>query len=111
MTVTVESYGQAIVLHYKGELTVDSLEAFKKAVDHHLQEEHVRDVVLDFEAAPFVDSAAFEYLLDLQDLLNERMGQIKLAGLDENLAKILEITRLDSAFQRFENVSEAVNTM
>ena len=111
MSVTAESYGQSVVLCCKGELTADSLEGFKKAVDRQLQEPQVRDLVLDLEAVIAVDSAALEYLLDLQDLLNDRSGQIKLTGLTENFAKILEITRLDNAFQRFDSVPEAVKVM
>jgi anti-anti-sigma factor len=111
VNITAECYGQSVILNCKGELTVDSLEAFRQAVEHQLEESHVRDVVLNFEAVVFVDSAGMEYLLDLQEMLNDRLGQVKLVGLDENVSKILEITRLDSAFERFSNVSDAVRTM
>lgn len=111
MNVTVETYGQSIVLNCKGELTVDSLDAFRRAVDHQVTEDQVRDLVLNFEQVPFVDSAGLECLLDLQELLSERMGQVKLAKLDENVAKIMEITRLDSAFDRFDDINQAVKAM
>lgn len=111
MQITAESYGHAVILNCKGELTVDSLDALKKAVDHQLQEEDIRDVVLNFEEVPLVDSAALEYLLELQEKLAERLGQIKLARLDENLSKIMEITRLASAFDRYEDLSDAVKTI
>lgn len=111
MNVTVETYGQSIVLNCKGELTVDSLDAFRRAVDHQVTEDQVRDLVLNFEQVPFVDSAGLEYLLELQELLAERMGQVKLAKLDENVAKIMEITRLDSAFDRFDDINQAVKAM
>ena len=111
MNVTAESYGQAVVLNCKGELTADSLEAFRHAVEHQLREPQVRDLVLNFEEVPFVDSAALEYLLDLQEQLAERMGQVKLAKLDENVAKILEITRLEGLFERFDDLAEVIKTM
>ena len=111
MNITAESYGQAVVLNCKGELTADSLDAFKRAVDHQLQDAQVRDLVLNLEEVPFLDSEALEYLLDLQERLSERLGQVKLARPDENVSKILEITRLDNAFETFEDVSEAVKTV
>ncbi|OPX21804.1 MAG: hypothetical protein B1H04_06030 [Planctomycetales bacterium 4484_123] len=111
MNVTAESYGQAVVLNCKGELTADSLEAFKHAVEHQLREGQVRDLILNLEEVPFVDSAALEYLLELQEKLAEQMGQVKLAKLDENVAKILEMTRLGGLFERFEDLSEAIKTM
>ena len=111
MNVTTERYGQAAILNCKGELTVDSVEAFKRVVEHQLEDNQVRDVVLNLQEAPFVDSAALEYLLDLQERLSERLGQVKLVGLDENLVKIFEITRLDNAFEHCPDVSEAVKTI
>lgn len=111
MQITAESYGQAVILNCKGELTADSLEAFRRAVEHQLAEEKVRDLVLNFEEVPFLDSAALEYLLELQAALADRLGQVKLARLDENLRKIMEITRLESAFERYDDLSEAVRTV
>ena len=111
MQITAESYGQAVILNCKGELTADSLEAFRRAVEHQLAGEQVRDLVLNFEEVPFLDSAALEYLLALQATLADRLGQVKLARLDENLRKILEITRLESAFERYDDLSEAVRTV
>jgi len=111
MNVTVETYGQSIVLNCKGELTADALEAFRTAVEHQLTEDQVRDLVLNFEQVPFIDSSGLEYLLELQEKLTERLGQVKLARLEANVAKILEITRLDSAFDRFDDINQAVKAM
>jgi len=108
MTVHAESYGHAVILIVEGELTVDSLEAFKKAVEHQLESKEVIDLAIDLEKVPFIDSAALEYLLDLQELLAERLGQVKLVRPDVNTRKILEITRLESAFEIFADVAEAV---
>jgi anti-anti-sigma factor len=124
MNVNAESYGQAVILNCKGELTSDSLSVLKQAVEHQLAEaspnakdgvgglrSQVRDVVLNLEQVPFIDSAALEYLLELQQRLLERQGQVKLAAMDENVAKILEITRLESSFERFAELTQAVKTV
>jgi anti-anti-sigma regulatory factor len=39
------------------------------------------------------------------------MGQVKLLRCDENVRKILEITRLESSFEVFTDVHEAVKTI
>ena len=121
MKITEENYGQATLLICSGEMTADSLDAFRAAVE---QIEHrfgdrtdqpdgadAGDLVLNLEDVPFVDSAGLEYLLDLQERFAEKLGRVKLTNLNENVAKILEVTRLDNTFERFENVSEAVKTM
>ena len=110
MSITVESYGHSVLLNIKGELTEDTLAAFNQEVDRQLQEKDVIDLVLNMENVPFIDSNAMEYLLDLQDRLAERMGQVKLLRCDENVRKILEITRLESSFEIFKDIHEAVKT-
>jgi len=119
MKITKENYGQAVILVCSGELTDDSLDAFRHAVEQIKQRndegsdqpDAVADLVLDFEAVPFIDSAGLEYLLDLQEKFAEKLGRIKLANLNENIAEILKITRLDNAFERFKDVPDAVKAV
>jgi len=84
MDLSAESYGRAVILNVKGELTEDSLEAFRRIVEHHLDNKEVIDLVLNMAEVPFIDSAALEYLLDIQERLAAKVGQIKLANCDEN---------------------------
>lgn len=111
MNIQAESYGHAVILILEGELTADSLEAFKQTVDHQLGRKGVIDLVLNMEKVPFVDSAALEYLLDLQELLTERLGRVKFVKADESIRKILEITRLESTFEVFDGIPSAVKVM
>jgi anti-anti-sigma factor len=111
MNISAESYGQAVILNLQGEFTEDSLGAIKQAVEHHLAAEGVIDLVLNLEKVFFIDSAALEYLLDLQDALIQRMGQVRLLKCDPNVRKILEITRLEATFQICSEVAEAVKSI
>jgi anti-sigma B factor antagonist len=111
MNVSAESYGHAVVLNLKGELTADSLSAVRQAVDHQLDTEGVVDLVLNLEDVPFIDSASLAYLLDLQATLNERFGQVRLLKCDENVRKILEITRLETSFDICKDAAEAIKAM
>ena len=111
MNVTAESYGRTVLLNLNGELNEDAVSVLRQAVEHQLAAQDVIDVVLNMEQVPFIDSAALEYLLDIQDALIERLGQVKLANCDENMKKILEMTRLDNDFEVFSEVAEAVKTI
>jgi anti-anti-sigma factor len=108
VNISAESYGHAVILILKGDLVEDSIAAFRKAVDHQLENKDVVDIVVNLHDVPFVDSAALENLLDLQDQLAERMGQVRLVKCHPDVRKILEITRLDAAFEIFADVPEAV---
>jgi anti-sigma B factor antagonist len=111
MNIRVESYGHAVILNPKGDLTEDILGALNQAVRHQLEDPEVVDIVINLEGVSFVDSAALEYLLDLQDTMAERLGQVKLAKVDENVMTILEITRLRSSFEVYQDIPEAVKAI
>jgi anti-anti-sigma factor len=108
MNVSAESYGHAVILNLKGELVEDTVAVFQQAVDHQLAGKDVIDLVLNLHEVPFLDSAALEYLLDLQDRLAERLGQVRLVRCNPDVRKILEITRLDSTFEIFEDIPDAI---
>jgi anti-anti-sigma factor len=97
MDIKVERYGQAANLACKGDLNEDSLEVFSKEVDTHLAA-GAADLILDLAEVGFIDSAGLECLLGLQDRLAENRGQVTLTNVNENVAKVLEITRLDKTF-------------
>jgi len=111
MNVTAESYGRTVLLNVNGELNEDALNAFQQVVDHQMATQDIVDIVVNMEQVPFIDSAALEYLLDLQDKLVERLGQVKLVKCDENVQKILEMTRLTNDFEVFNDIAEAVKTI
>lgn len=111
MNITAESYGHAVMLIVSGDLTEDSLSTFQKAVEHQLRGKEVADLVLNLEGVPFIDSAGLEYLLDTQESLSARMGQIKLVKCDQNVKKILEITGLASTFEQCDKVDEALKAI
>ena len=108
MNINAETYGRAVVLNVAGDLTSDGLSALQETIMHHLERKEVVDVVLNMAEAPFMDSAVLEYLLDLQDSLCGTFGSIRFVNCDDNVRKILEVTRLDSAFGLFDSVDEAI---
>ena len=58
----------------------------------------------------FIDGAGLEKLLWARDYCHENHCQLKLAGLDENCEKILEVTRLANEFDRYVELAEAVKS-
>jgi len=111
MNITTESYGHAVILILKGEFTEDVIGAVRQGVDHQLNSDEVVDIVFNMAGVPFIDSAGLEYLLDLQDRLAERFGQVKLVRPDENVMQILEFTRLRSTFEVYKETHEAVKSI
>jgi len=109
MNISCEEYDQIAVISIDGELSQDTVEAFKNTVQEALEEGRISFVV-NFEKVSLVDSEGLEALLWLKDQCQEGGGQVKLAALDEISAKILAITRIDRAFETHNEVIQAVKS-
>lgn len=110
MKIAHEDYDQLSVLTIRGDLTLDHTEALKSAAMERLARQ-TRDFVLDITAMDFIDSKGLEMLLWLQEQAGERLGQIRLAGKSDNVAKILEMTRLANRFDSHPDLEAAIKSL
>lgn len=110
MKLTHETYDRISVIGVSGDLTVDDMERFRQLIEEQLSGE-ARDFVFDLSSADFLDSAALEALLWVQDQADERLGQVRLASATENVQRILHITRLDKHFDAHEDVDGALKSL
>jgi len=109
MQITVEQYGDISALKVKHELSVDNVQQFRKHAERQLSD-GVRRFVLDLEETLFVDSEGLEAFLWLRDECENifEVAGVKVASPDDNVRKILEMTRLDKDFEIYSTVAEAV---
>lgn len=111
MPTRVEEYDHIAVLAPTGELHGDEVIELRKKVDELIDQRQIVDMVLDLDACPFVDSEALETLLWIQRRCEDLFGHAKLANLDENVKKILEMTRLEPRFDCCDDLAAALKTM
>ena len=109
MRVRTQDYNDVTVVVLQGELDADLTELLQNTVTN-IVAKHKVGIVLDLSAVGFIDSQGLELLLWVRDYCRQNKTQLRLAGLDENCAKILEVTRLGSAFDRYAELAEAVKS-
>lgn len=110
MKIETQNYNDVTVIELQGEFTAESDKAFQDTVTSVVAG-GAKGIVLDMSTVIFADSPSLEQLLWLRDYCNENSRQLRLAGLDENCAKILEITRLGPQFDTYEELAEAVKSI
>jgi anti-anti-sigma factor len=110
MNIRCDDYDHVSVLSISGEFNTDSVEGFRAQVDERLQKK-VRFFVVDLQQTTSFDSKGLEALVWVQEQCDERLGTVRLCNPDETCRKILQVTRLDSRFDVFADVAEAVKTM
>ena len=111
MAVKCEDYGNVCVISVGGDLAGEISGELKRAIDARVDQHRIVDFVVDFEKAGFIDSEGLESLLWIKRRSEDLFGQVKLANLDDNCRKILEITRLEHRFECHGDLAGALKTM
>jgi anti-sigma B factor antagonist len=109
MRIRTQDYNNVTVIEIQGELDGDFAEQLQNTISDVINTNKT-GIVLDMRGVGFIDSKGLEQLLWARDYCNENKRGIRIAGLDENCAKILEITRLDNEFDHYAELSEAVKS-
>jgi anti-anti-sigma factor len=111
MAVKCDEYNQICVMSLDGEFTADNTALARKQLEESIDKKQIIDFVIDFEKIGFVDSEGLETLLWMKRRCEDLFGRFKLANLDENCRKILEMTRLDHRFEHHPDLPSALKTM
>jgi len=109
MKVKIQDYSNVTVIELQGELDGDVAEMFKNTITEVIAR-HKTCIVFDMSGVGFIDSEGLEQLLWSRDYCNENKRELRLAGLDENCLRILEITQLESEFDHYSELTEAVKS-
>lgn len=109
MRIQWQDYNEVTVIDLRGEVDGELTEPLRGAVTEIAGNQRA-GIVLDMSNVSFVDSQGLELLLWVRDYCRQNKIQLRLAGLDENCRKILEITRLQDEFDCHAELSQAVKS-
>lgn len=110
MKISHHNYEYVCVLTISGEYTADDVDAFHRVVADRL-DAGSKHFLIDCEHLEFVDSAGLESWLRLQERIGDRAGQVRLIKPDDNMRKVLEMTRLERAFEAHPTLEAAVRSV
>jgi len=111
MSVVCQEYGKVGVVTLNGDLVGDESAVVRQSVTDFMARQQLFDFILDFQGCGFVDSQGLETMLWLKSKADELFGCVKLINLDENVLKILEITRLYPKFECTQDLASALKMM
>jgi len=110
MRIHWQDYNDVTVVEIQGEVDEEMAEPLKNAITEVIARPKA-GIVLNLSDVSFLDSQGLELLLWVRDYCRQNKTQLRLAGLDENCEKILEITRLRDEFDRHAELAEAVKSL
>lgn len=90
-----------------GQLIVANRQDLKQVVQDAL-DGGARKLLLDFTPTAYIDSSGLGALVSINKKVREVGGTLRLAGLNEDLRSLFELTKLDSLFAISETAAEAL---
>jgi anti-sigma B factor antagonist len=98
MTFTLTKHRQGVVVvAVEGQLIVGNRQDLKQKVLDAL-DGGARKFVVDFSKTGYIDSSGLGVLVSLSKKIREQGGELRLAGLNEDLQTLFELTKLDTLF-------------
>lgn len=107
MGFTVSQSDSVTVVDVEGQLIVGNRQELKQKVLEEL-EDGARKVVVDFTHTGYIDSSGLGVLVSLSKKIREQGGELRLAGLNEDLRTLFELTKLDTLFEIADTREEAL---
>ncbi len=96
-----------VVIGVDGQLIVGNRHELKEKVQSAVDAGD-RKVLIDFSDTGYIDSSGLGALVSLSKKLREGDGELRLAGLNEDLRTLFELTKLDTLFKIDASPEEAL---
>jgi anti-sigma B factor antagonist len=105
------SAGDVVILELHGHLVFDEGDRALREYVRKLAAEGRRSILIDLGDVSYIDSGGVGTLVQLYTELTNLGGQLKLLHPSPHSERVLEITRLVSVFEIFEDEEEALRSM
>jgi anti-sigma B factor antagonist len=99
--------GGVVVVEVDGQLIVGNRQELKQKVLDAL-EEGDKKFLIDFSKTGYIDSSGLGVLVSLSKKIRDEGGDLRLAGLNDDLKTLFELTKLDTLFAITDSASEAL---
>jgi anti-sigma B factor antagonist len=96
-----------VIIGVDGQLIVGNRHELKQKVMDAV-EAGERKVLIDFTETGYIDSSGLGALVSLSKKLRDTGGELRLAGLNEDLRTLFELTKLDSLFNIADTAEQAL---
>jgi len=96
-----------VVVGVDGQLIVGNRQELKQRILDAL-EAGGRKFLIDFTATGYIDSSGLGVLVSLSKKIRDQGGDLRLAGLNEDLKTLFELTKLDTLFAIADSPVEAL---
>jgi anti-sigma B factor antagonist len=99
--------GGVTVVEVDGQLIVGNRHELKDMIQAALDRGE-RKLLVDFSRTGYIDSSGLGALVSISKRIRESTGELRLAGLNDDLRSLFELTKLDTLFTITETPEQAL---
>ncbi len=107
MKLNFEKKENIIIVHLEGRFDVYVSEEHEKAISLLLADELSSHLILELQAVEYLTSSGIGMFVTIMNKLKQRERKMAICGLNEIVAKILEVVEMAEFFPVFKNEDEA----
>lgn len=112
MEYKFEKFDKYTLLNLQGDRLINTVAAvIKSEIFKLFNEEGSVNLIIDMSSVKYVDSSGLSVLLIANRLAEEAGGMLVLAGLNDQVRKIIDICRLGNIFNMLPTVTESIEAV
>ena len=105
--ITTQAPNNVTLVTVEGQLIVANRHELKQIVQDGV-DQGARRFVIDFTPTAYIDSSGLGALVSMSKRVRQAGGDLRLAGLNEDLRSLFELTKLDTLFSISNTAAEAI---
>lgn len=110
LRITSRQVGEAVVIEMSGRITVGEGNLLLREMVGNLAESGKKNIVLNLGEVTYVDSAGLGELVKTHTTIRNLQGEVKLVNLSKRVKELLQMTKLSSVFDIYEDEASAIGS-
>lgn len=107
MKSQVEYVSEIAVIRFSGELTIHNAHKVRAQIEGEIVKGY-RRIIIELEQVTYMDSTALGMLVAIYKTARNENQKVIIAGVNENLRRLLSLTRLNTFFVVYDTCQEAI---
>ncbi|HKW18810.1 MAG TPA: STAS domain-containing protein [Terriglobales bacterium] len=110
LRITSRVVGEAVVIDMSGRITVGEGNLLLREMVENVAESGKKNIVLNLGEVTYMDSSGLGELVKTHTTIRNIEGEVKLVNLSKRVAELLQMTKLSSVFDIYEDEASAIGS-
>ncbi|MFN4244685.1 MAG: STAS domain-containing protein [Brevinematia bacterium] len=107
----LDTIGDIDIVRLEGTINVQTSIELESWLNSLIPRKQLKKVIIDLSKVQHISSSGLRVLVSFYKRIVSNSGKLIMAGLNQNLKKIFKIVELDTVFETYNSVEEAINKL